>query len=133
MFQNLMKIAAGLGVVACALMPATDASAQGKLKEVLNRGKLIVGTGRYKDLAENAAAAQPAPKAGLPEDIARAALYLASDDSAFVTGTHVVVDGGITIGGRHAWDAAAGSPFAAIMGVSPEDMANIVSAGPQPA
>jgi len=84
-------------------------------------------------VAENAAAAQPVPKAGLPEDIARAALYLASDDSAFVTGTHVVVDGGITIGGRHAWDAAAGSPFAAIMGVSPEDMANIVSAGPQPA
>ncbi|MBS0411548.1 MAG: SDR family oxidoreductase [Proteobacteria bacterium] len=82
-------------------------------------------------VAENAAAAQPVPKAGLPEDIARAALYLASDDSAFVTGTHVVVDGGITIGGRHAWDAAAGSPFAAIMGVSPEDMANIVSAGPQ--
>ena len=82
-------------------------------------------------VAENAAAAQPVPKAGLPEDIARAALYLASDDSAFVTGTHVVVDGGITIGGRHAWDAAAGSPFAAIMGVSPEEMANIVSAGPQ--
>jgi len=84
-------------------------------------------------VAENAAAAQPVPKAGLPEDIARAALYLASDDSAFVTGAHLVVDGGITIGGRHAWDAAAGSPFAAIMGVSPEDMANIVSAGPQPA
>lgn len=45
MFQNLMKIAAGLGVVACALLPATGASAQGKLKEVLSRGKLVVGTG----------------------------------------------------------------------------------------
>jgi drug/metabolite transporter (DMT)-like permease len=40
------------------------------------------------------------PKAGLPDDIAQAALYLASDDSAFVTGTHIVVDGGITVGGR---------------------------------
>ncbi|MGA0603616.1 SDR family NAD(P)-dependent oxidoreductase [Caulobacter sp. KR2-114] len=81
-------------------------------------------------VAENAAAAQPIPKPGLPEDIARAALYLASDDSAFVTGTHIVVDGGITIGGRHAWDAAAGSPFAAIMGITPEDVARM-AAGPQ--
>ena len=34
---------------------------------------------------------QPTPKAGLPRDIAEAALYLASDASAFVTGTHLVV------------------------------------------
>lgn len=78
-------------------------------------------------VAENAAAAQPIPKPGLPEDIARAALYLASDDSAFVTGTHIVVDGGITIGGRHAWDQAAGSPFAAIMGITPEDVARMAA------
>lgn len=57
---------------------------------------------------------QPIPKAGLANDIARAALYLASDDSEFVTGTHIVVDGGITIGGRHAWDPNSISPFAAM-------------------
>ena len=62
-------------------------------------------------VAENASIAQPVKKPGLPEDIARAALYLASDESAFVTGTHIVVDGGITAGSRHAWDPAAGSPF----------------------
>ena len=33
---------------------------------------------------------------GRPEDIARAALYLASDDSAFVTGTHLFVDNGFS-------------------------------------
>ena len=49
-------------------------------------------------VAERGAVAQPIPKPGLPEDIAGAALWLASDDSRFVTGTHVVVDGGITIG-----------------------------------
>ncbi len=48
--------------------------------------------------------AQPIPKGGLPADIARACLYFASDDSEFVTGTHIVVDGGMTTGPRHAWD-----------------------------
>ena len=67
-------------------------------------------------VAQNAAQAQPVPKAGLPDDIAQAALYLASDAAAFVSGTHLVVDGGITVGGRHAWDTAATSPFATILG-----------------
>ncbi|PVM89933.1 2,5-dichloro-2,5-cyclohexadiene-1,4-diol dehydrogenase [Caulobacter radicis] len=63
---------------------------------------------------------QPIAKAGLPEDIAAAALYLASDDSAFVSGTHIVVDGGITIGPRSSWDTRTPSPILAAMGVSPE-------------
>ncbi|MES2897994.1 MAG: SDR family oxidoreductase [Pseudomonadota bacterium] len=67
-------------------------------------------------VAEGAATVQPVPKAGMPEDIAQAALYLASDASAFVSGTHIVVDGGITVGSRHAWDQSAGSPFAAMFG-----------------
>jgi NAD(P)-dependent dehydrogenase (short-subunit alcohol dehydrogenase family) len=67
-------------------------------------------------VVENGAKAQPVPKAGVPEDIAQAALYLASDAAAFVSGTHLVVDGGITVGGRHAWDAATPSPFATILG-----------------
>jgi len=71
-------------------------------------------------VAQKAAAVQPIPKAGLPEDIAAAALYLASDDSRFVSGTHIVVDGAITVGGRHAWDPAAPQPFAAILGAEPE-------------
>jgi NAD(P)-dependent dehydrogenase (short-subunit alcohol dehydrogenase family) len=67
-------------------------------------------------IIEHAPRVQPVPKAGLPEDIAKAALYLASDDSAFVTGTHIVVDGGITVGSRHSWDAASGSPFMQMFG-----------------
>ena len=40
------------------------------------------------------AAQRPLGRIGTPEDVARAALYLASDASAFVTGATLVVDGG---------------------------------------
>jgi NAD(P)-dependent dehydrogenase (short-subunit alcohol dehydrogenase family) len=38
----------------------------------------------------------PAGRFGEPQDIANAALYLASDESGWVTGTEFLVDGGIT-------------------------------------
>ena len=37
----------------------------------------------------------PIGRMGLPEDIAKAAVFLASDDSSFVTGIEMFVDGGI--------------------------------------
>lgn len=39
----------------------------------------------------------PLGRFGLPEDIAYAALFLASDESSWMTGTQFVVDGGITV------------------------------------
>jgi NAD(P)-dependent dehydrogenase (short-subunit alcohol dehydrogenase family) len=39
-------------------------------------------------------------RAGQPEEVAAAALFLASDDAGFVTGTSLVVDGGFTAGRR---------------------------------
>ncbi len=58
--------------------------------------------GRSGDPAEAAAnkerllAAIPLGRLGQPEDIARAALWLASDDASFVTGVALPVDGGYT-------------------------------------
>jgi NAD(P)-dependent dehydrogenase (short-subunit alcohol dehydrogenase family) len=43
--------------------------------------------------------AQPIKRSGLVDDIAKAALWLASDDSSFVNGHALVVDGGVS-GGR---------------------------------
>lgn len=50
--------------------------------------------------------AQPVARGGESDDIARAVAFLASDEASFVTGTSLVVDGGLTIGPRHSWDPA---------------------------
>jgi NAD(P)-dependent dehydrogenase (short-subunit alcohol dehydrogenase family) len=51
-----------------------------------------LGEATDRFLAESAR--RPLGRVGKPEEIAQAALYLASDDSSFVTGTALVVDGG---------------------------------------
>jgi NAD(P)-dependent dehydrogenase (short-subunit alcohol dehydrogenase family) len=55
-------------------------------------GKLGVITEAFRE-------AQPIRRPGHPDDIAKAALWLASDDSGFVNGHALVVDGGVS-GGR---------------------------------
>ena len=55
-------------------------------------GKLGVITDAFRE-------AQPIRRPGHPDDIAKAALWLASDDSGFVNGHALVVDGGVS-GGR---------------------------------
>jgi NAD(P)-dependent dehydrogenase (short-subunit alcohol dehydrogenase family) len=51
---------------------------------------------QMKGILENL---QPIKRSGLPDDIAQAALWLASDEATFVNGHALVVDGGLT-GGR---------------------------------
>ena len=51
-------------------------------------------------LTGNLAKATPIQKAGLPQDIAAAALFLASDEGHYVNCHDLVVDAGMTAGGR---------------------------------
>ena len=48
------------------------------------------------DLDALSAVAVPTGEKGVPEDIAAGVLYLASDDSRYVTGTELVIDGGMS-------------------------------------
>ncbi|GER84206.1 MAG: glucose 1-dehydrogenase [Thermogemmatispora sp.] len=52
--------------------------------------------GREDEVRQQLHARQPLGRMGRPEEIAAAALYLASDEAAFVTGSALVIDGGWT-------------------------------------
>jgi NAD(P)-dependent dehydrogenase (short-subunit alcohol dehydrogenase family) len=52
--------------------------------------------GREDEMRQQLHARQPIGRMGRPEEIASAALYLASDEAAFVTGSALVIDGGWT-------------------------------------
>ena len=50
------------------------------------------------DLFDRLSKWYPLKRVGKPEEIAAAALFLASDQASFVTGTNLIVDGGLTAG-----------------------------------
>ncbi|MBI3651810.1 MAG: SDR family oxidoreductase [Acidobacteria bacterium] len=51
---------------------------------------------KNEEYVKHLEATQPLPRVGLPDEIGGIALYLASDESSFVTGQNFVVDGGAT-------------------------------------
>ena len=53
----------------------------------------------YAGREEAVASAYPMKRLGVPEDIAGAVSFLLSNDSAWLTGQTLVVDGGVTLGG----------------------------------
>lgn len=53
-------------------------------------------TGNYEEAMKNFTARQPMGRLGTAEEIAQLALYLASDASAYTTGTSQIIDGGWT-------------------------------------
>jgi NAD(P)-dependent dehydrogenase (short-subunit alcohol dehydrogenase family) len=80
---------------------AADHAAQGVRANTLSPGAIETRRmlRRYKDMDEARKAMGPKHllnRLGRPEEIARAAVYLASDASAFMTGSDLLIDGGYT-------------------------------------
>ena len=58
--------------------------------------RLIAGGRDPERLREGLSRASPMGRLGRPHEVAQAILFLASDESAFVTGAEIMVDGGLT-------------------------------------
>jgi NAD(P)-dependent dehydrogenase (short-subunit alcohol dehydrogenase family) len=61
----------------------------------------VFGMEGMEDVRKSFVDAHALGRCGEPEEIAAAALFLASDDASFVTGSALVVDGGYTAGHQH--------------------------------
>ncbi|WP_370190727.1 SDR family NAD(P)-dependent oxidoreductase [Qipengyuania sp.] len=66
-------------------------------------------------IAQMSSNAQPVARGGQPIDIANAVAFLASEEAGFMTGTSLIVDGGLTLGPRHSWDPEEGGAFEALI------------------
>ncbi|WP_372424770.1 SDR family oxidoreductase [Salinarimonas chemoclinalis] len=101
---------AAYGASKAALIGLTKAVARDHIREGVRANALCPGTTSSPSLEARIAAhddpegarrrfvaRQPMGRLGTVEEMAAAALYLASDDAAFVTGTVMVVDGGQTL------------------------------------
>jgi NAD(P)-dependent dehydrogenase (short-subunit alcohol dehydrogenase family) len=56
--------------------------------------ELMVASGASDQALKGLSAAAPLGRPGTPDEVARAVVFLASDDSSYVTGTELFVDGG---------------------------------------
>jgi len=54
----------------------------------------LSGTGQKEAIIDDMTAQVPLGRIGKPEEVAAAALFLASDESSFMTGSEMFVDGG---------------------------------------
>ena len=84
-------------------------------------------------IAQMSSNAQPVRRGGQSVDIAEACAYLASAAAGFVTGTSLLVDGGLTVGPRECWDEEAPRMFEGLMAMEEAAKAGAATSGTGPA
>ena len=84
------------GVVNLTRQIAVDYGPHGVLVNAVAPGKILTGSPEQQnpETLAYSHARTPFHRLGRPEDVAGAALFLASDDSGYVSGTNLLVDGG---------------------------------------
>ena len=87
------------GVVAMTKQLAAEGAAHGIRANCISPGMIATPASASTLLAEDhpmrtIARAIPLGRIGVPDEVARCALFLASDDASYVTGANLVVDGG---------------------------------------
>ena len=89
---GVMQLAKAMALELAPAGVTVNLIAPGTIETDLNRGFLAHPENRQAKLG-----LIPMDRIGRPEDIAGAAVYLASDAAAYVTGATIVVDGGLTL------------------------------------
>lgn len=112
---NIINMGSTVGInpSATALLYSATKSATGAMTQVLAKelggrnirvNAIAPGTtqtegtqaiGAWSDIKEQSISATPLGRIGQPEDIARVAVFLASDEAAWITGEVIVVSGGL--------------------------------------
>jgi NAD(P)-dependent dehydrogenase (short-subunit alcohol dehydrogenase family) len=85
------------GIVYMTRQIAVDYAQHGIICNAVAPGKILTGkTGRAVEprWIDYSQARTPMPRLGRPEDVASAALFLASDEATYITGENLMVDGG---------------------------------------
>jgi glucose 1-dehydrogenase len=84
------------GLVNMTRQLAVDYARRGVFVNAVAPGKILTGSAEQQnpETLAYAHARTPFPRLGRPEDVAGAALYLASEDSGYVSGVNLLVDGG---------------------------------------
>jgi NAD(P)-dependent dehydrogenase (short-subunit alcohol dehydrogenase family) len=95
--ENIAYGTSKAGVVYLTRQIATDYAADFIICNAVAPGKIVTGKPgraaepRWMDYSQ---ARTPMPRLGRPDDVANAALFLASDEATFITGENILVDGG---------------------------------------
>jgi 3-oxoacyl-[acyl-carrier protein] reductase len=95
--------AAKSGILALSRVIATQYGRQGVRSNAICPGTIITGASSEKLTTEGPVREEwldqyPVGRFGRPEDVADAALFLTSEAASFITGTELVIDGGLTAG-----------------------------------